>query len=205
MYAHVCCELVFPFFRRGVVAIIWACALLPRLLPHHLQALPLCLWLFVYVYWVLLRIPQCCGIKSFACCSLLFVEDPPVVLGSTPLPVVHCCCMEMPLVKQSSATMKNSQQLSSVAMLLQQRWSRAAVLFLTLLSLGTAVLSQNVAEGLGSWCTGMLVYCTHICNINTYVRTYVCIEISYDKFPLLLHLILVLFPLEVTSKCFQDM
>ena len=40
---------------------------------------------------------------------------------------------------------------------------------------------------------------------HTYVRMYVCIEISYDKFPLLLHLILVLFPLEVTSKCFQDM
>ena len=54
--------------------------------------------------------------------------------------------------------LKKSQQLSSVAMLLQQCWSRAAALFLTLLSLGTIALRH-----LGSWCTGMLVYCTHIC------------------------------------------
>ena len=53
---------------------VWVCVLLPRLLSPHLLALPL--W-FVCVCWVLLRIPQCSGIKSSACCSLLLLGDAP--------------------------------------------------------------------------------------------------------------------------------
>ena len=38
-----------------------------------------------------------------ACCILLRILG---VLGSSPLPVVHCCCLEMPLDRHNSATMK---------------------------------------------------------------------------------------------------
>ena len=63
---------------------VWVCVLLPSLLFHHLPVLPLlCVLVLVVSCWESLG-----------------------VLGSSPLPVVHCCCLEMPLDRHSSATMK---------------------------------------------------------------------------------------------------
>ena len=102
--------------RHRLVVEVWACELLPVLLLYLPVLLPLlCVWdccqfesppsigikpslcLLCGVcqcplLLLLLKIPLCTGIKSFACCA-------------------QCCCLEMPLVRQSSATMKGFRQL----------------------------------------------------------------------------------------------
>ena len=141
---------------------VWVCVLPPRLLLHRLLLPPL---LRVGAWCVLLKIPQCSGIKSL-CLLFTAVAWGCPWLGRAPLPCkIHrsCWLCLSPLL---------------------QSWTRAAVCFPSVGHWACRLepLEPNVVERLDHLCTGMLVYCTHTCiltcmNVCMYVRTYVCMYV----------------------------
>ena len=107
---------------------VWACVLLPRLLFHHLLALP---WLCVGACCVLLRIPPVFW-DQVLCLLFTAVAWGCPWLGRALLPwKIHSSCCQCWYLQL-------------------QCWTRAAVLFVSLLALGSVVMSQTL---LNVWIT----------------------------------------------------